>query len=415
MAAPVLVVGAGLAGLCCARTLHRAGTAVSVLEASDAVGGRVRTDRVDGFLLDRGFQILLTAYPEARAVLDYRALELRAFAPGAVVRFRGRFHRVADPMRAPFAALGGVFSPIGTLQDRIRVLKARSTLRGMTDEEIFRRPEVTAREAMRRWEFSKSMIERFFRPLFGGILLDLDLTASSRMFEFAFRMLALGGNALPAAGMQAIPEQIAAGLPAGAVRLGARVSRVARDGVVLESGESIAASAVVIATDGPGAAALTGEIHAPASRAQTVLYFDAPRSPVEGPWLVLDGESRGPVTNLAVPSAVAPGYAPSGRHLVSAVVVGDLPETDEQLVRDVRIQMHSWFGEQVDAWRHLRTYRVLHAQPAQPVGSLEPPARPVRLESGIFVCGDHRDTASIQGAMVSGRRAAEAALAEHRP
>ncbi len=410
MPEPVVVVGAGLAGLCCARALHRAGRAVSVLEASDGVGGRVRTDRVDGFLLDRGFQILLTAYPEARAVLDYRALDLRPFAPGALVRFRGRFHRVADPTRAPFDALGGVFSPIGTFQDKIRVLKARKTLRGMTDEEIFRRPEVTAREAMRRWEFSDSMIERFLRPLFGGILLDMDLTASSRMFEFVFRMLALGGNAIPAGGMQAIPEQIAAALPGGTVRFWARVTRVSRNGVTLATGESISAAAVVVATDGPSAAALTGEISSPGSRSQIVLYFDVPRSPVDGPWLVLDGEGRGPVTNLSVPSVVAPGYAPAGRHLVSAAVVGDLPETDEQLVRDVRIQMRSWFGEQVDAWRHLRTYRVLHAQPAQPVGSLEPPSRPVRLRSGVFVCGDHRDTASIQGAMVSGRRAAEAVL-----
>lgn len=410
MSAPVLVVGAGLAGLCCARALDRAGTAVTVLEASDGVGGRVRTDRVDGFLLDRGFQILLTAYPEARAVLDYRALDLRAFAPGALVRYRGRFHKVADPLRMPLASLGGALSPIGSMQDKIRVLKARGSLKNMTDGEVFRRPEMTAREAMRRWEFSDSLIERFLRPLFGGILLDMDLRASSRMFEFVFRMLALGKNALPAAGMQAIPEQIAAGLPSGSIRLGARVARIARDGVVLESGESIPARAVVVATDGPSAAALTGEIPAPVPKAQTVLYYDAPRSPVDGPWLLLDGESRGPATNVSVPSQAAPGYAPAGRHLVSAAVIGDIPETDEHLERDTRIQMRSWFGDQVDAWRHLRTYRVLHAQPAQPVGALEPPERPVRLPSGIFVCGDHRDTASIQGAMVSGRRAAEALL-----
>jgi phytoene dehydrogenase-like protein len=301
------------------------------------------------------------------------------------------------------------------MQDKIRVLKTRQALRGMTDEEVFRRPEVPAREAMRRWEFSGTMIERFLRPLFGGILLDMDLAASSRMFEFVFRMLALGGNAVPATGMQAIPEQIAAGLPAGTVRLGARVARVSADGAVLESGETIPASAVVVATDGPSAAALTGEFPTPASRAQTVLYYDAPRPPVEGPWLLLDGESRGPATNVTVVSQVAPGYAPPGRHLVSAAVIGDLPETDAELERDTRIQMRSWFGGQVDGWRHLRTYRVLHAQPAQPVGALEPPERPVRLPSGVFVCGDHRDTASIQGAMVSGRRAADGVLAGRAP
>lgn len=412
MSTPILVVGAGLAGLCCARELRRAGRAVLVLEASDGVGGRVRTDLVGGFRLDRGFQILLTAYPEARAVLDYDALDLCRFAPGALVRYGGRFHRVADPFRLPWTALGGLLSPVVTLRDKLRVLEARHALQRMSSEDVFRRPEVTTLEAMRRWGFSDSSIERFLRPLFGGVLLDLELTSSSRMFEFVFRMLALGENALPAAGMQAIPEQIAASLPPGSIRLGARVTHVGPREVRLATGEALAARAVVVATDGPSAAALTGELASPASRAQTVLYFDAASSPVRGPWLVLDGEGRGPVVNLCVPSEVAPQYAPPGRSLVCAALVGDPAEGDLEVEEEVRTQLRSWFGEEVARWRHLRTYRIEHALPAQPVGSLPSPVGPARLASGLFVCGDHRATASIQGAMASGRRAAQALLGQ---
>ena len=410
--ARVLIVGAGLAGLCCARTLLDAGASCLVLEATDGVGGRVRTDTVAGFQLDRGFQILLTAYPEAQAVLDYDALALARFVPGALVRYRGRFHRVADPWRVPGAALGSLFGPIGTLRDKLRVLALRHALGSLTVDALLQRPETTTRAALRDWGFSDTIVARFFRPLFGGICLDLTLETSSRMFEFVFQMLARGDSAIPARGIGSIPQQIASRLAADSVRLGARVVTTTPDGVGLQSGERLAARAVVIATEGPEAARLTGTLPAPRSRAQTVLYFDMPHPPIDGPWLVLDGEGRGPVTNFCVPSLVTPSYAPAGRHLGAAVIIGDPPMDDTSLERDVRAQLRVWFGAAVDAWRHLRTYRVLHAQPAQPAGALAPAARPVRLSSGLFVCGDHRDTASIHGAMLSGRRAGEAVLEE---
>lgn len=186
----VIIVGAGLAGLACARTLHQAGLPFLLLEAADGLGGRVRTDRVEGFLLDRGFQVLQTAYPEAKRVLDYRALDLRAFAPGALVYFDGRLHRVADPWRQPQYLPATLLSPIGTLADKLRVARLRwRACRGGVDE-LFRRPETTTWEALRGQGFSASIIERFFRPFFSGVFFDRELAATSRMFEFVFRMLA---------------------------------------------------------------------------------------------------------------------------------------------------------------------------------------------------------------------------------
>jgi phytoene dehydrogenase-like protein len=407
----VVVVGAGLAGLACALRLHEAGASVRVLEASDGVGGRVRTDDVDGFLLDRGFQVLLTAYPETRRVLDYTALDLRPFLPGALVRRSGHFHELSDPWRRPDRAWRSLTAGVGTLPDRLRMARLRARVRRGSLEELFRRRETSAAERLHAEGFSAEMIESFFRPFFGGILLDRSLSASSRMLEFVFRMMAEGDVAVPAAGMQAIPDQMAARLPAGTVRLGARVAAVSPRETRLDSGETMAADAVVVATEGPEAARLAGT-PSPGSLPVTCLYFAAERAPLEEPILVLDGDGEGPVNNLCVPTRVTPSYAPPGATLVSASVVGGAAGDAVEVALEgaVRRQLEGWFGKEVRGWRHLRTYRVLHAQPEQRPGVLEPVERPVRLGDGLFVCGDHRDTASLHGAMLSGRRAAEAVL-----
>jgi len=408
----VYVVGAGLAGLRCARRLHEKGVAATVLEASDGVGGRVRTDRVEDFLLDRGFQALLTAYPEASDALDYRELELHPFYPGAMIYTGGKLVTVADPFRRRWDGLRTALAPVGGLGDKLNVAKLRRRVTAGSLEELFARPETTTREALAADGFSEVMVDRFFRPLFGGVLLDHELGTSSRMFEFVYRMFAIGDVALPTRGMGAIPEQLAGGLPPGCVRLGQRVMAVGDDGVTLADGEKLPARAVVVATDGPAASALLGgEPAAPGSVAATCLYFVADRAPVDEPVIVLDGDGEGPVNNLCVPSAVAPTYAPPGAALISAAVLDrpGLPKGPD-LEAAVLGQLADWFGSGVVAWRHLKTYHIPHAQPAQPPGTLEPPERPVRLRPGLYICGDHRDNASINGALASGRRTADAVL-----
>jgi phytoene dehydrogenase-like protein len=208
--------------------------------------------------------------------------------------------------------------------------------------------------------------------------------------------------------MQAIPRQLAESLPEATVRFGATVESAAPGEVVLAGGERLAAPAVVVAAEGPEAARLTGAVEAPAARAVTTVHYAADRSPVGEPVLVLNGEGRGPVNDLCVPSDVAPSYAPPGAALVSATVLGVPPLADDALDTAVREQLHGWFGAQVDGWRLLRVHRIPFALPAQPPAALAPAERPVRVRDGLFVCGDHRDTASIQGAMASGRRAAAA-------
>lgn len=412
MSADVVVVGAGLAGLACALRLGEEGLSVTVLEAADAPGGRVRTDRVDGFLLDRGFQVLLTAYPEAERVFDYERLDLRELYPGALVRAQGGFHRVADPFRRPLDALGSLRSPVGTLRDLPRLARLRARARAGSLESLLARRETTTLEALRALELSPGIVERFFRPFLGGVFLDRELTTSSRMLDFVTRMFSLGHAALPAAGIGALPAQLADALSPGTLRTATPVERVEAGAVVTAAGERIEARAVVVAADGAGAAGLLDGVEAPRWRSTTCLYFDVPQPPIEGAILVLDGDGEGPVNNLCVPSSVAPGYAPAGRALVSASVIGSPVLPDVELEAAVRRQLRGWFGAAVEGWRHLRTYRIEHALPVREPPSLEPRDRVVRLGPGLYVCGDHRETASIQGALASGRRAARTVLEE---
>lgn len=402
--ADVVIIGAGMAGLAAARELTRSGRTCVVLEAADGPGGRVRSDLVDGFRLDRGFQILLTGYPELARVVDLDALDLCRYGPGAFISIGGTLHRVADPRRRPGAAIDTVRAPIGTFADKLRLLRLVADVRRGPVPDLFRRPDITTLGALRDAGFSDQMIDRFWRPLAGGIELDPTLGVSRRRFDVVLRMLATGDAAVPAGGMQALSDAIAAPLAAGTIRDRTPVERLDATAAVLADGTRVTGRAVVVATDGPAASRLTG-LPDPGSLAAGCCWFAADAPPVGDPFLVLDGNNRGPVRNVAPLSVVAPPYAPAGRALVAAAIPG--PDAlGTGIEQAVRTQLAGWFGPSVRDWELLRYDRIEHGQPRQAPPFA--PKRSVRLGSGRYVCGDHRDTGSIQGALYSGRRTAEA-------
>lgn len=406
MASPVIIVGAGLAGLACARRLQSAGVPFLMLEASDRPGGRLKTDEVDGFHLDRGFQVLFTAYRSARELLDFGRLDLCRFAPGAFIVHEGEMHDVDgdNPLKT-------AFDDYLSVADKLRVVDWTWECRGMSLNQIWRMSDMPTYRHLRQLGFSSDFIERFARPFFGGIFLDRSLSVSRQMFTFVWKMLSEGDTVVPAAGIEAIPRQLAESLPESALRMNTRVASLVGEhrikGVVLESGEVIDASSVIIATDPPVAQKLTGFETPTTPKSQICLYFTAPEPPVEEPKIIL--RTGHGLVNLVVPvSVVNPRSAPDGEHLVSVTINGDHPAADDELQAMVKSEAEHLLPHRgVEEWRFLQAYRIPFAQFDQPAHfrSHLPSATPGR--DGLYLAGEYIEHSSIDGALSSGLHCAE--------
>jgi protoporphyrinogen oxidase len=402
----VLVVGAGLAGLHAAVRLAAAGLDVHVVEADGAVGGRMRTDLVDGFRLDRGFQVLSTGYPEAARALDLGALDLRELDSAVVVRSGGRLHRVDNPLAAPTRLPALAISGLLGLRGKATLAAYAAQTLVLPPSALRRRDDVPGPEAWRRAGIPDEAVRNVLVPFLSGVVLEREITTSRRFLDLMMRMFARGRSAVPAGGMQRIPEQLAARLGPGRVHLGSPVSEVHPAGAVV-AGPEVAAGAVVVATDAWTAGRLVPELGAaPAARGVTTYYHAADPWPGQTGTLVVDADGSG-VANSVVITAAAPEYSADGRSLVASSVVHDDtgPQPGEDDVRRALAGMH---GRDTGDWELVATYDLPHALPAMTAPHRF--RRPVRV-GGVVVAGDHRDTSSIQGALVSGRRAAAAVMA----
>ncbi|WP_435055414.1 NAD(P)/FAD-dependent oxidoreductase [Micromonospora aurantiaca (nom. illeg.)] len=404
----VVIVGGGLAGLAAARRLHRAGVPWRLLEAGDRLGGRVATDRVDGFLLDRGFQVLNTAYPRLTGLVDVGTLTMGWFTSGVLVRRGDRLERLVNPLREPTGAPGTLTAGIGSLTDRLRFATLAAGYATVPVGRLLDTPETSAEKALRRAGLSDAIIEELLRPFLSGVLLDRELATSSHVLAVVMRSFARGRIGLPADGMQALPKALAAPLPAELIELNTPVTDVAPGRVRTPSGE-ITCRAVVVAVDPPTAATLLPELPRVRMHAYTTYYHRTDTAPLDEPILLLDGDRRELIANTVVVSRAAPTYAPDGRHLVATSVVG--PQAPPEPV--IRRELDRLYGRSTADWTHLTTVAVPDALPAAPPpqGRLR---KPVALGDGLYVAGDHRDSPSIQGALASGWRTVGAVLAELR-
>jgi phytoene dehydrogenase-like protein len=415
----ILVVGGGLAGLTCAKALHEAGREVRILEAADAPGGRVRTDRHrDGFLLDRGFHTLLTAYPALRRHLELAALRPRALKPGAVIVRRGKWHETGDPW--PRHSLLGLTSSIPMLPtgDKMRLARLQGQARGQSVGSIFtskQRDRSSLEELLARGFTREGFIESFAGPYLGGVFLDRGLESSARLLLFTVKMLAEGDVALPEDGIGAIIAQLVAGLPAGAVRTGMRVEGIVEAderaiGVTLPGGEEMQGDAVVIATDAPTAQRLTGRVAPGDPVAATCLYFASEQPLYAGARLLVSADPGALVSHALQVSNVAPGYAPAGQHLLT-VVLASTPDARDDPAARARAELAAWFpGRDLGALRHLATYTIPYARYRQPAGIFATLPPNSTATQGLFVAGEFTESSTIHGAMHSGEKAAAAVL-----
>ncbi len=407
----IVIVGGGLAGLTCAVILHRAGQKVKLLEATDRVGGRIKTDQIDGFLLDRGFQVYQTSYPNAAKYLNLQALNLKSFRNGCLIKREEDFAQVADPWRNPILALGGLFSSPGNLSDIPKIASLRSRVLSKKEPHLWLdAPQTTTLDRLQQYGFSESMIRSFFIPFLGGVFLEKELSTSSRMLDFVFSNFSRGSATLPAEGMEAIPRQLAGHLPVDSVHTQTTVASIDGNTLNLDNGQTLVADAIVVATEMPAASRLLKRDWTFPYRQTRCAYFASTSAPIDAPVLVLNGTGNGVVDSLCCPSRVQPSYAPADQTLISVTSIGT-PNLDiDQWQAEVRSELRRWFGNEVERWRHLITYNIPFALPDQSVSNMEPVQRAPRVAENIYQCGDYCDTRSIDGAILSGERAAQAVL-----
>jgi len=407
--AEVIIIGAGIAGLTAAKLLKAAGRSVLVLEASDGVGGRVRTDEVDGYLLDLGFQVFLTAYPEAKNLLDYKALELCKFDPGALILNREGITRMGDPIRQPGSLVSTLLSSAATFTDKMRMLRLKLKLSGKTIDGIFSEPETTTTEYLNRAGFSGTIMNQFFRPFMTGIFLEDKLSTSSRMFEFVFKMFSEGDAAIPAKDMGMIPKQLAECLSREELLFHQNVAEVANGKVTSAGGITYQGNMVLIATD-PLRSPIRYGNSIIAHHSVSNMYFTARKRPFDLPLIALNTLPGKLVNNIAVMDRISPAYAVNGDSLISLSLIGEHTSANQaELQEGVVNELKLWYPEAV-SWKHLKTYHIDYALPNDDQVSNEPNDKALRLNAQTFICGDYLMNGSINAAIKSGRLAAEAII-----
>jgi phytoene dehydrogenase-like protein len=410
--ANVIIIGGGISGLACAKNLTSSGIDFLILEADHRLGGRIKSDHVDGFILDHGFQVLQTAYPEARGQLDFKKLDLNAFSPGVAVRINGEFFYISDPVRRPKDLLGTLTSPIGTLADRLRILKLFADNRIKGPNGIFQSQDIPTIEFLKSYGFSDQIINRFFRPFFAGACLDPDIMASSRIFRYLFSTFASGDAAIPAKGMGEIPAQLAAGIPQEKIHLGDSVESIDHGVVHLTNGTTITGKTIVIATPEPETRRLLKTQETAPSLSERCLYFSADRPPINRSFLILNGEKKGLINNLAIPTLVAPSYSSSGKHLIAVVVLGTMSMDQNVLEMSVREELLDWFGDSVLSWDHIKAYHIEHALPDQSPPISNPVKGGTKVRENLYACGEYQSVPGIQWALQSGRMTADQIIKE---
>jgi phytoene dehydrogenase-like protein len=404
----ITIIGAGIAGLTAAVYLHKKGFEVKILEATERAGGRIKTDIINCFRLDQGFQVLLTEYPETKALLDYKKLNLKRFLPGATVLYDGGIFEIADPFRRPSATLSTLFAPVGSIKDKINTLFLKNKLLKISVENIFEQPQTNSIEQLKKYGFSDKMIALFYKPFFSGIFLENDLQTSSNMFDFVMKMFSEGDAAIPELGMEEIPKQLVAMLPDDSIFYNQKVHKIEENKIICESGQVFESDKIIIATEAIGFAKKYINASKHYFHSVSNVYFEAKIAPTKKAVVVLNAsKNKKWVNNLTVMTNISKAYAPKNKVLIAISFNGIPNISDDDLAENMKNELLNWYGNQVNDWKMLKAYKIKYALPNQDLVTNDLSMSEIQINDNLFICGDHLMNGSINAAMKSGRLVAE--------
>ena len=396
------IIGAGVSGLIAARILENHGFSPVVIEATDRAGGRVKTDLIEGYQLDHGFQVLLTAYPAAQKYLDYEALELQKFLPGASIFSANGQKLIGDPLRSPSLLFSTLFSGIGNLSDKFKILKLNLALKKKTLSAIFSETEQTTQSYLTGLGFSDEIISDFFRPFFSGIFLETQLETSSRMFEFVYKMFGEGHATLPKLGIEAIPKQLLENLKTTSFRYHTRVKALKENEITLDDGSCLKSDYTIIATE---ASELVSNLKNQSTewKSCVTLYFETETRVITKKLIGLISKPGALVNNIFYNSSLDT-RTKTANELLSVTVIDTQGLSNEALIEAVEVELQACCG--IVTTKFIKLYHIPKALPKLDNLKYDMMPSETRLTNSLFLAGDIQLNGSLNAAMISGERAA---------
>ena len=396
------IIGAGISGLIAAQVLENYGYKPTIIEGSNSVGGRVKSDLVEGYLLDRGFQVLLTSYPAAKKYIDFDALEIQRLLPGATIFKNGKSQTIGDPLRSFSLLFPTLFSSIGTFSDKLKILKLNVLLKKKEIDTIFKEDEKTTLQYLIDVGFSEEMIQTFFKPFFSGIFLEPNLDTSSRMFEFVYKMFGEGLAVVPKAGIQAISNQLKDNLKNTKILLNSEVESVKNKSIILKDGSEIESDFTIIATE---ASQLVANLNNQETHWKTcdTLYFETSERIISRPLIGLISEENSLINNLFYHTSIQTTTKGKGE-LLSVTIVKNHSLSEKQLIEKITEELEDFCG--ITNATFIKRYQIEKALPKLDNLQYEISSTETKLTSSIFLAGDQLLNGSLNAAMIAGERAA---------
>ena len=401
------IIGAGISGLIAAQVLEKNGYKPTIIEATDYAGGRVKTDVINGYQLDHGFQVLLDAYPKVKQYLDLKALSAQYFSPGAIIFKNGEKQIIGDGFRNRNLLWSTLLTNVATFSDKVKILALNKSLRHTTLKEIFDKPEQTTLNYLKSKGFSNKVIEQFFRPFYSGIFLEPHLETSSRMFEFVFKMFGEGNAVLPRAGIGGVTNQLLKELKTTKILYNTKVTEVRDKSIHLDNGQELSTHFTIIATP---AEHLIGNLNNQQTQWKSCdcLYFEIPEKPYNLPLIGLIAESDALINNLWIHNNLEV-ESKGSQNLLSVTVVKSHELAEEALVAEVIQELNRYC--KIDNAKFIKRFKIDKALPQLSDLRCDIAATETRLKPTIFLAGDYLLNASLNAAMTSGERAAEGVIA----